>query len=426
MKLAITGASGYIGQRLVVAATAGGFEVLALGRRPPEGDCIGWRRFDLADEAPVDLPADVGSLVHLAATTSTTDVDVGSEVLAAERLIAACRRIGARFVFVSSQTACEDAPTAYGKSKWLIERKVLAAGGLVIRPGQVYGGPERALFGTLVGAVRKLPVIPGFLPAPCIQPVHVDDLATAILAAVGNANLLSRVFGVGAVQPVSFTCFLRTLARARLRRTRPVVPVPTVLIRLAIRMLGKGRATRLGLKRLLSLFDLPEMDTAEDMRTFGITLRPLSVGMARSGNGTRRSLLEEGRVLLGYVLRDEPAASLVRRYARSIQRLRAGNPLGLPRIALYAPVWLAVLEGGSPQRAPDGGEYAWRLNAAVAIAEASPQGARRFLQVGMPAGFIRNGIRLAWAVSCEAGWRVLRSCLGPVLRLRLRGTRRWK
>jgi len=36
---------------------------------------------------------------------------------------------------------------------------------------------KRGLFGTLVKVVRRLPLLPTFLPAPKIQPIHVDDLA---------------------------------------------------------------------------------------------------------------------------------------------------------------------------------------------------------------------------------------------------------
>src|SRR5690606_18848395 len=98
------------------------------------------------------------------------------EIHAASALLSATTALKARFIFVSSQTAQAGAPTQYGRTKHSIEQLVLESGGIVIRPGMVYGGPSLGLNGTLSRLVRKLPVLPAFLPSPRVQPVHVDDL----------------------------------------------------------------------------------------------------------------------------------------------------------------------------------------------------------------------------------------------------------
>lgn len=425
MKLAITGANGYIGERFVAAGLRHGHTIVALGRRPPATPGSAFMPFDLADGTCPELPDGVGALIHLAATTQVAEVDIDGEVAAAKRLISACARIEARFVFVSSQTAREDAPTAYGRAKWLIEREVRSAGGLIIRPGQVYGRGERALFGTLVRTLRGLNFIPAFVPTPQVQPVHVDDLAEAILLAIDKTTEGETV-NIGAESPIPFTSFLLTIAAERLDAVRPLIPVPGLAIRMAATLLGAQASSRLGVDRLLSLFELPVAETADDMRRLGITLRPLALGMARSGNGRRRALLREGRALLAYVLREAPAPVLMRRYARCVETLRSGAALGVPRLFERIPPLLALLDDPSLRSQVGAEEFVWRMQAALVLAEASPQGARRFLLLERKSGLARATLRMTRAVGSEASWRFARWCLAPLLRSRMPAEGYWR
>lgn len=421
MKFVITGATGYIGERLVRHALLQGHEVIAASRRPASTQ-LGWIPFDLSSASEVRLPDGIDAVFHLAATTASCAIDPDMEVATARRLIKAAGQAGGKVVFVSSQTAREDAPTAYGRTKWQIERLVLAAGGWVVRPGQVYGGPERALFGTLVSAVRGLLFIPAFLPAPKVQPVHVDDLVVALLHCIESNNVPSSVLGVGATVPVSFADFLRTIARVRVRRFRLPIPVPVALVRLAGLVIGGRMRNKLGLDRLTSLFDLPAMDTKRDLQLLSISLRSLSSGMTRSGDSRRRSLIHEGQALMAYILKARPTSVLVRRYVRCIESIRGGQPLYLPEFMLRFPVAIALLDESTMQSALSGTEFAWRLNVSVVLAEASIQGARRFLAIGETSGFITGLVHMAYAVALELCWRILRLAAAPVLRPVLRNS----
>lgn len=421
MKIVVTGATGYVGERLVRHALSQGHEVIAASRRPssPQAD---WIPFDLSSASEIRLPYGIDAVFHLAATTSSNAIDPEMEVVAARRLIQAAEQAGARIVFVSSQTAREDAPTSYGRTKWRIEKLVLTAGGLVVRPGQVYGGPERALFGVLTSFMRRLRVIPAFFPSPKIQPIHIDDLVAALLNCAESNSVPSSVLCVGATKPVTFTDFLRTIALVRLRRRRLPIPVPVILVRIAGVAIGTRLRARFGLDRLTSLFDLLPMETERDLRLLGISLRSLSSGMARSGDGRRHNVIREGQALLHYVLKVRPTPALVRRYVRGIESARGGQPLYLPELLLRMPVAIALLDDSSLLSTPSGADFSWRLNAAVVLAEASVQGARRFLAIGEPSGFFSDLVLMAYAVALELWWRVLRWVTGPILRPVLRNS----
>lgn len=412
MRIAVTGATGYIGQRLVRAAHASGHHVVALSRRPVNDPGIAWQRFDLGEDGPLALPPQTDVILHLAADTQSAHAAGEVEQRAAARLIQAAGAVGAFFVFVSSQTAAPDAPTGYGRTKWAIEQQVRAAGGLVVRPGQVYGGPERGLFGILCALVRRLPVLPAFLPEPLVQPVHVEDLVCALLQC--SALREPAVISIAEPDGIGFSAFLQAIARGRTRRSPIAVPVPVVLVRLASRSLGPGLSGRVGLDRLESLFALRSMDTAGDLERWSLKLRPLSSGMSRSGKA-HRELLREGRTLLRYILREDPGPSLMRRYTRAVEGLLDGEPLPLPGVVHRFPGLVGLLEGARAKGEHGQERLKSRLNMALMLAEATPMGARRFLRVGKSGSWIGNALRLCGAIAGDVIRRLLQVLLAPVL-----------
>ena len=423
MKLVITGLSGYIGERLAAHALSRGHIVVAASRRPLASSVYTWMQYELASEAPIELPAGTNAVIHLAANTSSgLGMDDDFEVLAAKALIAGAEQSKAKLVFVSSQTARSNAPTVYGRTKWRIEQEVLAAGGWVVRPGQVYGGCERGLFGTLVGAVRQLPVILAFLPAPKVQPIHIDDLAEGMLRIVELDDIPPGVLCLASPEPVSFTRFMLAIASGRVRRQRWLVPIPVMLIHAVGGVLGRRLRIRLGLERLNSLFELPLMDTANDLQRLRLSLRSLPSGMHPSGGDRRRWLICEGQALLTYVLKERPGTSLLRRYVRAVEKLRGGSLLDLPAWTLRLPIALALLDDRAFALSARGAEFAWRLDAATTLAEATTQGARRFLGFGRSSGSLMSLISISRAVVAEIVWRVLRIAGTPFLQRYMRDT----
>lgn len=416
MRILVTGATGYIGQRVVALAARSGHEVVAATRQRPLNLDLPWTEFDFARPQSFVMPSAVDVVVHLAAVTTASDVGPEAEIGAARRLVEEGRRAGARLIFVSSQVARHDAPTPYGRIKWSIEQMFAEAGGISIRPGQVYGGPERGLFGLLVRLVRALPVLPAFLPAPQIQPIHVDDLASGILATIERGAPFTGVLCLGSPVPISFTMFLATIAQERLNSRCIFVPVPTAIVLFGVNLLGSSLAARLGLDKLKSLFEVPPMETAGDLDSLGLTLRPIASGIVKSGDSRRRQLAAEGRALLGYILGHRPASAIVRRYVRVIETLRKGQSLGLAAFFLRNPAFLALLDTPASRSTPNH-ETGWRLCAAMIIAEATAEGAQRFL--GNPARSLRRPfaatLSIVKAITLTAFWRLMSALAGPWL-----------
>lgn len=209
-RVLITGASGFLGGRLVRMLHAAGRPVLAQGRdaarlgrlpAPP----LPW---DLTQPLPPPVPelAEVDVILHCAALSAPFGrwpAFRAANVTGTAHVLALARRLGVRrVVHVSSpsvlfaprdqldmdETAPLPAPyTPYARSKAMAEALVLAAPDLspvILRPRGLYGAGDTALLPRLLQAARRGP-LPLFRDgAARIDLTHVDDAAAAVLAAL--------------------------------------------------------------------------------------------------------------------------------------------------------------------------------------------------------------------------------------------------
>jgi nucleoside-diphosphate-sugar epimerase len=193
MRIALTGATGFIGARLAARLAAAGHPLSLLSRSGRGPDLPGTTlvRGDLGDVRALGrLVAGADAAIHLAAVVrgaSAADFD-GPNVTGTRNLLDALDRHApnAPLLHVSSLAAREPGLSFYAASKCAAEREVTArrAGRptLVLRPPAVYGP----------GDTEMLPVF-RFMArtglAPCagaatqrLSLIHVDDLVEAVLA----------------------------------------------------------------------------------------------------------------------------------------------------------------------------------------------------------------------------------------------------
>ena len=250
------------------------------------------------------------------------------------------------------------------------------------------------------------------MPAPVVQPVHVADVAQAILKIGQRAEWHSRCYNVAAIDPLRFDAFLRAIAQHRLRVRRLFVPVPITLVQLAFTAANALLRTRLDAARLRSLADLPQLETRRDLHDLELSLRPLASGMQPRGDARRRDLIIEARALVRYVLGFPPASTLIRRYIRAIECVRDGRTLDLPQRLWRGRAWMHALDDRTALGV-SAGEVAWRLDAATVLAEATPAGAHQFLALPHHAGALRCAIDISVAMLLEAFRRALQFVARP-------------
>jgi NADH dehydrogenase len=261
--------------------------------------------------------------------------------------------------------------------------------------------------------------VPALLPAPRVQPIHVDDLAEGLLRGAERDDLPAGAYNLAAETAISFTAFLRAIAAHRLRCRRVFLPVPVPMLEFAFSVAGAAFAGER--ERLRSLTRLQPLATGEHLATLGLRLRTLESGMQPSGRDRRRRLLMEGRSLLGYVLGSRAPPALIARYARAVETVRDGRSLPLPRWALRWPVAIAALDDRAQLSTAGARELAWRLDAASALAEASPAGARSFLNIGAGSTAVAATAQIGLVLVAEGFWRLVRAALRHPLRRALAG-----
>jgi nucleoside-diphosphate-sugar epimerase len=255
MRVALTGASGYTGGRLLEALVSRGDEVSALVRPRSVTPTLRERvtrlvEGDLADpEAAARLLEGVEAVVHVAAVYRTAghpdsyyrDVNVGGT----ERLLEAAARAGVRrFVHTSTvgvhghvehPPADETAPIAPGDvyQATKAEAEALALDyhrrrGLpvaVVRPGAIYG-PRETRFLKLFRAIARGRYAVVGSGRTFYHPVYIDDLVAGFLLALDRDEAVGECFLICGPQYVTQRELAEMVARHTGGRVLPFrVPV---------------------------------------------------------------------------------------------------------------------------------------------------------------------------------------------------------
>ncbi|MFC3173590.1 NAD-dependent epimerase/dehydratase family protein [Novosphingobium bradum] len=187
--LAITGATGFVGQALIDRALAEGFTVRALARREqPHRKGVAWVHGDLADpRALARLMKRAEAVIHVAGVVNAPDregFDAGN-VAGTLSVVEAAKAAGVgRFVFVSSLSAREPKLSDYGASKARAEKLVRASGldWTIVRPPAIYGPRDREMLDLFRLARWRVLAMPPRQGRASL--IHVEDLARLLLALV--------------------------------------------------------------------------------------------------------------------------------------------------------------------------------------------------------------------------------------------------
>jgi len=277
MRVAITGATGFVGSHLATRLSSEGHEVVRLGRRSSAGNEDVVRvRLDDVNQLTVAF-AGCQAVAHCAGINR----EIGDQtyarvhVEATSNVVEAVRRAGVeRILLMSFLRARPDCGSAYHESKWAAEEIVRDSGldYTIIKAGVVYGRGDHML-DHLSHALHTFPVFALVgLEDRTVRPLAVEDLVHVMRAALVNRRLkrqtiallgpeeiylseaVRRVAEVVGKDPVMFPlpvwcheimarvfeCTMRTplvsvaqvriLAEGVVESSSPVVPVPYDLV----------------------------------------------------------------------------------------------------------------------------------------------------------------------------------------------------
>jgi nucleoside-diphosphate-sugar epimerase len=238
---AVTGATGFVGRRLVHALTSAGWRVRVLVRPSGTGTWLNAEtevvKGDLDDLAALETLVRGATVVIHAAGLIKARSPREFHAVNADGARRMAQAVGeGRMILISSLAAREPALSDYAASKRAGEaaaREVLGERLVTLRPPAIYGPGDRETL-----ALFRLAGLSPCLPTPAsaaarLALAHVDDVAASVLARL-DGLWTPGVFAVGGARPEGYGWpeIFATAAEAMGRR--PVLaPVPDALIQAA-------------------------------------------------------------------------------------------------------------------------------------------------------------------------------------------------
>ena len=233
----MTGATGFIGRRLVPALIEEGHDVRAMTRRPESYDGPGTAvAGDVFDRGSLTEPLE-GADVAVYLVHSLDDPDFErKDADAARNFSAAAAAAGvSQIVYMGGLGDDDDDLSAHLRSRREVEH-LLGDDGVpitVLRAAIVvgHGGISWEITRQLV---KNLPamVVPKWVHTRT-QPIALDDVVRYVVGVVDNEKALGRVFEIGGTEQLTYLEMMKVAAEFINGRTIPIVTVPVLTPRLS-------------------------------------------------------------------------------------------------------------------------------------------------------------------------------------------------
>jgi uncharacterized protein YbjT (DUF2867 family) len=281
MRLLVAGGSGFLGGYVLREAASRGYETVALARSAAAARSV-------AANGARPVPGDLDQVRGLDEAFTAARADGLVCVASLGRghgpaIVAAAEEAGIRravFVSTTAVTTTLDPPT---KQVRLAAEQQIRRCGLdwtILRPTMIYGAAGDRNLSRLLVLLRRTPVLPVPAAGACLhQPVHVADVATAVLDALERPAAIGSMYNVAGPEPIPFAVLLRTCARAVGSRTR-LVPVPlTPLVTLARGYELVSRHPRIRVEQVRRLGEDKAFGIDDAVRDLGYAPRGFDAGI---------------------------------------------------------------------------------------------------------------------------------------------------
>lgn len=246
MKVGVTGATGFIGGRLLRRLLSEGHEVKCLVRNQDKAkvvEKVGAEAYvgDLSDPASLeDFPQNCKYIYHVAALVSEWGKKYDfykNNVQSTRTLLESSEKHGVkRFIFVSSSTVVwtvsfwkmhdlrnieetypypEQYTDLYNESKSMAEKLVLRfhkerdLETVVIRPSNVWGAGDKVILPRIIEAAKKGFLIQMGSGKNVITPCHVDNLVESLILVTEKDNVVGKIYFINDGNKVKYYNFLK-------------------------------------------------------------------------------------------------------------------------------------------------------------------------------------------------------------------------
>jgi uncharacterized protein YbjT (DUF2867 family) len=261
IRCVVTGATGYIGGRLVPLLLNHGHAVRALARNPDKLATLPWRddvdvvRGDLGDADSLTAAFDGTDVVYYLVHSMGSSADfVAEEAQSARNVVAAARHAGVRrLVYLSGLHPSGADLSPHLRSRTAVGETLLESGieTIVLQAGIVVGSGS-ASFEMIRHLTDRLPAMttPKWVHNK-IQPIAIDDVLHYLTEAATAAVPASRTWDIGGPDVLEYGNALQTYAEAAGLRRRLIVALPWLTPTIASLWIGLVTPMPTGLARPL-------------------------------------------------------------------------------------------------------------------------------------------------------------------------------
>ncbi|MFN2316246.1 MAG: SDR family oxidoreductase [Gemmatimonadales bacterium] len=297
-RVLLTGATGYVGGRLLPLLEQAGHQVRCLARRPealagrvePATEIV---TGDVLDRASLDAAMrDVDVAYYLVHSMGATGSFEEADRTAAENFGNAARAAGVgRIIYLGGLGREEESLSAHLRSRQEVGEILRQSGISVLEfRASIVIGSGSLSFEMIRSLVERLPIIvaPRWVKVPA-QPIAIDDLLAYLLAALRLPNGACRIYEIGGADRVSYAEIMQEYARQRgFRRRMIAVPVLTPYLSSLWLGLVTPLYARIGRKLIESIVHSTTVEDDAALKVFPI--RPMGIRAA-----VQRALAYEDR-----------------------------------------------------------------------------------------------------------------------------------
>ncbi|HZA23770.1 MAG TPA: complex I NDUFA9 subunit family protein [Dehalococcoidia bacterium] len=287
MVVLVTGATGFLGRRVVHELLEHNYEVRCLVHSPGRERIFPPRSVDVHYGSVTDPDAlasafqGVDHVVHLVAVVRQRKGSTYSQInhQGAANVVEAAKQAGGvkHFVEISNIGAANNPRFPFLYSKWQAEQEVINSGlpYTILRPSLIFGEGDEFI-NALAALVKAFPLVPVVgLGRNRLQPIAAEDVGRCIALTLAREDLNGRTIEIGGPEQLSYNQIVDLVARAMGKR-RLKVHLPVFLMRLNVAMmeltLPRPPITTEQV-RMLQIRNVAEVGTVEE--TFGFTPCPL-------------------------------------------------------------------------------------------------------------------------------------------------------
>ncbi len=240
----VTGATGYVGGRLVPELLEAGYQVRCVARRAAALDDRPWRNDVEVVEADLAVPEQVEAalkgvqaayyLVHSMASSEAFE-EMEQEMAKVFAEAAEHARLE-RVVYLGGLGHDAENHSAHLASRHRVG-EILAAGRtpVVELRAAVIIGSGSASFEMLRSLVEVLPVmvVPRWVSLTRCQPIAIEDVLGHLVDVMGRAEVLGQIFEIGGPEELTYREMMDVYAEVAGLRRRLIMPVPVLTPRLS-------------------------------------------------------------------------------------------------------------------------------------------------------------------------------------------------